>query len=294
MDWNDLRYVLALARDGSLAAAARCLAVDATTVARRLRAAEAALGVRLFYRMPDGALRPTRSGEAAAAHAERAEAAVIDLLDAVAGSDATPVGTVRVTSVPILVARVLVPAAAALTARHPGLRLELVAEPRDLSLTRREADVAVRLARPVPRSGRAVLAKRIGRLAYAAYAPASWPAGKEAGLPWVGYEDGMAHLPQARWLATAAAREGGAAPVALNDAEAVLRAVSAGLGRSLLPRAVGDGEAGLRRLAPPPGLPPLPAREVWLLVHPDLRQLARVPAVVGSLEGVVSALDTGG
>jgi DNA-binding transcriptional LysR family regulator len=70
---------------------------------------------------------------------------VIDLLDAVAGADATPVGTVRVTSVPVLVARVLVPAAATLSARHPGLRLELIAEPRDLSLTRREADVALRL-----------------------------------------------------------------------------------------------------------------------------------------------------
>ena len=157
--------------------------MDATTVGRRLRAAEAALGARLFQRMPDGALRPTQAGELAAAHAERAEAVVADLLEAVAGADAAPVGTVRVTAVPVLVGRVLAPAAAALTARHPGLRLELVAEPRDLSLTRREADVALRLARPTPGAGQAVLARRIGRLVYAAYAPAACPSGGEATLP---------------------------------------------------------------------------------------------------------------
>jgi len=275
-DWNDLRHLLALAREGTLAGAARRLGVDATTVSRRLRAAEGALGARLFERLPDGVFRPTGAGEVALLHAERAEAAVLGLAGAVAGSDDALQGTVRVTAVPVLVSRVLVPAAAALAARYPALRLELVAEPRDLSLTRREADVAVRLARPsADAAGRAVLARRVGRLDYAVYAPALCPAGGEEGLPWVGYEEGMAGLPQARWTAAVAAARGrsssGLLPVAVNDAEAVIGAVRAGLGRAPLPRVVGDAEPGLRRLAPPKGAPPLPVREVWLLTHPDLK-----------------------
>ena len=290
-DWNDLRYVLAIAHGGTLAAAARRLGVDATTVARRLRVAEAALGARLFERMPEGTLRATQAGKAAASHAERAEAAVAGLLDAVVGADAEPAGVVRVTAVPILVSRVLVPAAPALAARYPGLRLELVAEPRDLSLTRREADLAVRLARPSRDAGRAVLARRIGYLAYAAYAPSGCPPDTEAALTWVGYEEGMAGLPQARWMAAAArADNGAAATVALNDAEAIMQAVRGGLGRSLLPRVVGDRDTGLRRIAPPCGLPPLPVREVWLLTHPDLRPLARVSTVAGWLERTFAVL----
>jgi DNA-binding transcriptional LysR family regulator len=108
----------------------------------------------------------------------------------------------------------------------------------------------------------------------------------------------MAGLPQARWMAAAAAAAargggGGVAPVALNDAEAILQAVRAGLGRSLLPRVVGDGDPGLRRVQTPGGSPPLPAREVWLLAHPDLRPLARVATVVEWLERTVRARGDG-
>lgn len=254
---------------------------------RGLRAVEGALGARLFEHLPGGVLRPTGAGEAALVHAEHAEAAVAGFADAVTGADSMPEGTVRVTAVPVLVSRVLAQASRALTARHPGLRLELVAEPRDLSLTRREADIAVRLARPSPDTGRAVLARRVGQLDYAVYAPASCPAGGEgAPLPWIGYEEGMAGLPHARWTIAAAVCGSGLSPVAVNDAEAVVGAVRAGLGRAPLPRIVGDAEPGLRRVAPPERSPPLPRREVWLLTHPDLRPIARVGVVAGWLTQV--------
>jgi DNA-binding transcriptional LysR family regulator len=104
----------------------------------------------------------------------------------------------------------------------------------------------------------------------------------------------MAGLPQARWMAAATRADGGAAAtVALNDAEAIVQAVRGGLGRSLLPRAVGDRDTGLRRIAPPGGLPTLPVREVWLLMHPDLRPLARVSTVAGWLERTFAALGDG-
>ena len=284
IDWNDLRYVLAVSRTSTLAGGARQLGVDATTVGRRLRAVEAALGARLFERMPDGSLRATAAGEIAAERAEHAEAAVAGLVGLVTGADAEVAGTVRVTTVPVLAGRVLVPAAGALAARYPQLRLELVAEPRNLSLTRREADLAVRFARPAPEAGKAILTKRLAHLAYGVYASADCPEYEEEALPWIGYEEELANLPQARWIAAAVARGGRLAAVALNDAEAIIQAVRAGLGRSLLPCVVGDGVAGLRRSVAPKGLPPLPVREVWLLAHPDMRQLARVAVVVGWIE----------
>lgn len=143
LDWNDLRYVLALTRCGSYAATAQQLAVDPTTIARRLRRIETALEVRLFERGADGQMHPTQAGEVAAKRAEAMETEAGRLVEAVKGADTVASGRVRVTAVPILVNRVLVPSAGELTALHPRLRLELVAESRSLSLTHREADIAL-------------------------------------------------------------------------------------------------------------------------------------------------------
>jgi DNA-binding transcriptional LysR family regulator len=294
MNWNDLRYPLAVAQGGTLAAAARRLRVDETTVARRLAAAEAALGARLFDRI-DGALRPTAAGEAAVAHAERIEREVHALTSRVGGADTAVAGSVRLTAVPILVNRLLVPALPDLTAAHPLLRLELIAEPRNLSLTKREADIALRLARP--QGGGTVVARRIGRLDYSVYGPSLQEGLRPKGgprdadsdaLPWITYEEGLAELPQAKWIA--AATRGGPAPPALlaADAETILAAVRAGLGKSLLPCAVAEREPGLRRLGGPA---PVLSRELWLLVHADLRRLARIDAVIAWVERVVRTFE---
>lgn len=281
LDWSDIRIVLALARAGSLAAAARRLRIDATTVARRVARTEARLGTRLFDRA-DGACRPTEAGARVAVAAERMETEAEAMLAAVTGSDAQVAGTVRLTSVPLLVDRLLIPALPGLLARHAGLLVELVAEPRSLSLTRREADMALRLARP--QGEQAAVARRVGRLVYAAYAPAG---ANGARLPWIGYEDGMADLPPARRAADLAARDGRPlAAMRVNDGGGVLQAVLAGLGRGLLPCLVGDAEPGLTRLDDPDaGF----ERELWLLIHPELRRLPRVRAVVEWLEAVLAA-----
>jgi DNA-binding transcriptional LysR family regulator len=277
MNWDDLRYVLAVGRAGSLSATARLLGVNQTTVARRLAGAEVGLGARLFLRT-DGRFRPTEAGEAALAQAERAEHAFGELERAVAGGDAVPTGTVRVTTVPLLANRLLVAALPALHARHERVRVELIAEPRDLSLTKREADIALRLARP--HSGTA-LARRIGRLDYVVFGPD--PAPRHT-LPWISYVDDLAHLPQARWMAAAERASVVPAPLAANDAEAILQAVQAGLGKSLLPCFLA-GQVPC--VAPLGGRAPVLSRELWLLVHPDLRPLARVAAVIAWLEATV-------
>jgi DNA-binding transcriptional LysR family regulator len=278
-DWNDLRPLLAVAREGTLAAAARSLGVDETTVARRLAALEAALGTRLFERMRGAALKPTEAGTTALARAEAVEREIARLVEGVAGRDEAAAGTVRLTAVPLLVNHLLIPGAAALGARHPRIALELIAESRELSLTKREADLALRLARPKGAGAAGVLARRLGQLDYAVYVPAACARADEARLAWIGYEPALAHLPPARWLAAQTPR----APLAVNDAEGILAALRAGLGRSLLPTRVGDADAALRRA----GAPVL-AREVWLLVHRDLRRLARIEAVIAWLETLLA------
>lgn len=286
LNWNDLRVLLAISRAQTLAAAARLLRVDETTVARRLGAAERAVGARLFQRSGGGALRPTDAGEAAVAAAERMEQAV-DMLHAAAARARTAVaGRVRLTAVPILVDYLLVPALGDLVHRHPHLHLELIAEPRDLSLTKREADIALRLARPARDAGATVLARRVGTLRYAAYVSSDGDPMSAECLPWIGYETGMAALPQARWIATQ--RGAHRSPVALNDAASILRAVASGLGRSVLPCAIADRDPALRRHDMPGRLEP-PTRELWLLTHPDQRKLARIAAVQGWIEQTLAA-----
>lgn len=277
LNWNDLRVLLALARCQTLAAAARQLGVNESTVGRRLAAAEERLGTRLFERSL-GLCRPTEAGAAVVAGAERVELEVQELEAAAAGRDRLAAGTVRLTSVPILVNRFLLPAVPSLLRAHPQLRLELIAEPRDLSLTKREADVALRLARP--RKELRAVARRVGRLDYAVYGPKRKKADR---LPWITYEDSMADLPQWRWIADRLGTEDGVSPVLVNDAEAILQGVKAGLGKSLLPIAVAERESGLIRLDQ--GAPVL-SRELWLMVHPELRDLTRVRVVMDWLVGL--------
>ncbi|MEX3791407.1 LysR family transcriptional regulator [Paraburkholderia sp. BR14374] len=286
LDWNDLQYVLAVARDGAYAPAGRRLSADPTTVARRVRAIESALQTKLFERAADGEIRPTEAGEVVIARAEIVEAQIGGLSEAVEGVDSAVSGSVRVTSVPLLLNRVLVPALPTLLARYPDLRIELVADARDLNLGRRDADIAVRLARPGGLVGNRVFARRIGMLRYAVYAPKVCK-DDASDLPWITYEGEMAALAPARWIDEAARRGGGLAAVAVNDAESVLQRVQAGLGRSLLPRIVAERTPGIARTDFDGAA--LLEREIWTLTHPDVRHLARVSVVLTWIEATLAS-----
>src|SRR5262249_46142569 len=148
---------------------------------------------------------------------------------------------------------------------HPMLQLELVAEPRNLSLTKRDADVALRLARP--EKEQRVIARRIGNLPFAVYGPAGRTS---RSLPWIVLDDTMAHLNNAAWVARSMQDEqGGPASLIVNDSEVILHSICAGLGKSVLPCAIADRERGMVRLSREPVL----SRELWLLVNPELKHL---------------------
>lgn len=278
LNWDDARFLLAVGRARNLVDAGRGLGVSHTTVARRLAALERALDVRLIERTPDGP-RFTAEGAALARLAEPMEAAADAMLRRLAGVDRRLAGRVRVTSTEAIGVHLLAPRLAELAARHPGLTVELVPDPRMYSLARREADVAVRLVRP---REHATLGRRIGRVAYAAYASPRYLAGPRAPERVLVYDAPVAG-DEVAWLL----RRFPGAQIALRTAStlALCAASVAGGGATVLPCFAGDAEPGLVRLGAPGDLP---ASEIWLVIHKDLRRSARAQAVAEHIAGAIA------
>lgn len=273
MDWNALQLVLAVSRTESLSAAARRLAIDQTTVSRRLKAIEADLGTALFSRI-EGRLVPTEPGEKVIAAAETMETAADGLAESLSRGLQHCEGRVRLTAVPLLMNRLLIPRLGELTTKHPKLEIEAIAESGNLSLSRRETDLALRFARPQKDAG---LCRRLSDLPYSLYCATD----NATQTPtWITYEETHAHLPQARWIARKSNGEN-IGQLRVNDAESALAAVRAGQGQTLLPDIVAARDSSLRRVKSG-----VLTREVWLMVHPEVRQLPRVQAVIDWLDGV--------
>ena len=265
MNWDDLRFLVAIGREGTLAAAARRLKVDQTTVARRLRALEDTLGTPLFERS-DKHWRPTAVGASVLERATRIEEDVAGLARLAETGTRTVSGVVRTTSVSAIASDYLVPRLNGLYARHPELIVELIASNDNLNVSRREADIAIRLARP--ESGD-FLIRKLADVGFAVYAA---PSAQHD--DWVTYDAELAHTPEMRWLAAQLA--GQRVRLRSNNLAGLLLAVAGGIGRAILPCFLADSAPGLIRMSGPQ---PVLSRDLWLLVHPDARRQPRVAAV---------------
>lgn len=272
MNWDHFRFLLAVSRAGTLSGAARRLQVDQTTVARRIAAAEEALGYAVFDRF-GGRFTPTMRGEVLLDRASEMEIAVEDSLY----PDATdePGGAVRVTAVPWMINRVLVPEYAGFGGAYPAISLSLLPESQNLSLTRRQADIALRFAQPEADAG--AVTRRVGRFGFVACRPADRT---EKGLPWIAYDEVARHLPQAVWIAAQAGPDVGGLKVA--DIETAIAAVQAGVGQTLLPRPLAHCLADIAVSEPS-----VAEREIWLLIHAASRAW---PAVVAVSDWLISVL----
>lgn len=276
--WDDLRLVLFLARTGTYSDAAQRLGLNESTVARRLVRAEERWRARLFDRV-DGRLSATPAGADLIRHGEIVETQMQAARSAVLGADDRAAGMVRITTVPFVANRILAPALGLLLDPNPDLQIELIADARDFSLTRREADIALRLARPSAEN--AVITRRVATLDFALYARRDRD---PQTLPVIGYEDARRGLPQAQWLDAFQAKSGRRpTPVRVGDAETLLACIKAGTGQSLIPVALGDADPDLQRVGD--GVPAV-RRDLWLLVHPDLRPLVRIRAVIDWIDSV--------
>jgi DNA-binding transcriptional LysR family regulator len=272
--WDDLQVFSAVCQAGSVSGAAQRLKVNHSTVLRRIGSLEDALGVRLFDRLPSG-YALTASGNALAERlagvAEQVDSAQRRLM----GLDEEIQGVIRITSTDTLLQGLLMPLLVEFRARHPGVQLQVVVNNSFLSLTKREADVALRGSNKPPDN---LVGRRVGNIQTALYGSRAYlkAQGRRAGIDdyaFVAPDESLSHLEQAKWLH----RQVPADRIALrvDSLVGMVDAVRHGAGVGMLLCPLADACDELVQLAPPD---PRHDTQIWILTHPDLKQVARIRA----------------
>ena len=279
LDWNELRLALAIARAGSLAGAARALSVSHATVFRRLKTLEARLGVALFER-DRGGYTATVAGDDLAEVGARVEQEVLGVQRRVAGRDLRPSGTVRLTTTDTLFEGLLAPVLAECRRAYPDIELEIAISNEPFNLTRRQADMAIR---PIAKPPEALIARRLGRVALAVYAAADAGEPGPAKRNWLGLDDSVSFPALETWMARHVGRS--ACRFRMDSLLGLRAAVRSGAGQAVLPCYLADDDPALARLAPP--IEEV-ATDLWLLIHPDLRKVARIRAVRDVIAGALA------
>lgn len=286
MRWDDLQFFLEVARAGQLGRAASRLGVDPTTVGRRLRRLERALGQRLFEQTKEGQTL-TEAGERLLGRAEAMEREVREI-EAGPGSEQHLTGSIRVSVSEGFGTWFIAHHLPAFTAANPHLRVDLVASSGFLNPSRREADIAILLARPHrgPLFTRKLTDYRLRLYAARAYLERHGPIEEMADLAGhtlIGYVPDLLYAPELRYLTEIAPElEPRVRSTSIN---AQYRLVAAGAGIAVLPCFIGDADPALVRIVEPVAV----ERSFWLVTHADTRQLARVRAFVSWLSSVTAA-----
>ncbi|WP_112664222.1 LysR family transcriptional regulator [Microvirga flavescens] len=283
-DWDDLRHFTALADEGSLSGAARRLKVEHATVARRVAALEEAVGVKLVDRRA-GRYVLTSDGERVAEYARRIEieAFAIERMALARQEDAA--AEVSVSAPPVIASLLIAPRLNLLKEAYPRLRLRLLGESRMVSLPRREADIALRLARP---SDMTLVARKVGMMTYEPYASREYLASRrEEEFEFIAFDESLDTAPHQVWLKELA----GERPIVFRTNELAIQgaAAQAHVGVAVLPRFAGKAY-GLQK-ADPAGR--LISRDVWLTYHRDLQGNSAVAAVTTFLAECLRREKTG-
>jgi len=278
-DWENLRCFLAVAQAGSLSAAARVLKVDHATISRRLSALEAELQVRLVDRLPRSC-QLTALGQRIFAIAKEMDAAAFAVERVARAEQAPMVGKVTLSVPPVMANNFFAKQLPAFRRLHPGIQLSLASQAQSVSLGRREADIAVRLFRP---SEPGNVVRKLGAMPFALYASRAYPYLDEpANWEFIGFDAQFADMPNQKWLLAAIGKRKIVCEV--SDITTQHAAVRSGIGVANLPTFIGDSDPELQRL-------PLDGeaffREVWLVVHVDLRHAPLLRAVIEFVVEVV-------
>lgn len=272
LDWDGLQTVLLVCGAGSISRAAAQLGVNHSTVLRRIATLERALAVRLFDRT-SGRYRLTPEGEALTGGLAGMARQIEESRRSIEGRDDVLEGEIRITTTDTLAPGLVLPAIDDFCVRHPGIRIQLLVNNQFLSLTRREADIAVRGSNRPPEG---LLGRRVGRIQTAPYAARAYlGTGKRARplteLAWIAPDESLAHLEQAKWLARTIPAERVA--MSVDSLVGMVHAVEHGIGAAMLLCPLADARPGLVRLAEPD---PALDTQVWVLTHPDARTHARI------------------
>jgi len=289
LDWDDLRVALAVADAGSLAGAARALNVNHTTALRRLDALEARLHTRLFERQRGGYV-PTEAGELLAREAREIAPRVHDIERRLLGRDLRLTGTVRVTTAFVTMAYLLPRPLADFANSHPGIEVEVAESGALLDLSRRQADVALRISNQVPEHW---VGRGLGTVHYKVYAKRG-----AAGLPqrrtplaallekapWIAFERETAANRYARWMQQHIAPE--RVRLRVDIFNSIVSMLRTGLGVGMLPTFVEASEPELIPISAPIDELSTP---LWVLTHPDLRRTARIQAFMQQVGDALAA-----
>jgi len=279
---NDIVLILSLSSNGSMSATARALGVDVSTISRRITAAEKALGTRLFIRT-DSRYELTEAGVIFVAQGEQIHDQIASMMLSCADPSTGVAGSVRVTAIEFLFDYWLVNHLPALHAAHPELQISLLASDSNLSFMRREADFALRLARPTEDA--AMLMRKLGDLGFAVYGSsrfATVPRAKWPDQPWISYSETLAHTPEMQWLDRLGPDT--RKYLRVSNLGTMVRACLAGNGLALLPCVLGS-QTELVRLSEKPET----TRELWLLSHRDASSIARFKTVSAWLISIYQA-----
>jgi DNA-binding transcriptional LysR family regulator len=278
-DWNDLKFFLAVARDGSTLAASRTLKVSQATVSRRITLFEEVLGVELFARHASGYVLTAR-GEALVPLAEGVETEVSRFVAGLAAESRRLSGAVRLTTVDSAAGNWVIPALARLRESHPGIEVELITSDKNLDLAHGEADVAIRFgSRP---EGDTLIVRRLAVLEETVYA------NREL-VTRLGRPVDVADLARYPLVVDTAVRfkdwferevPEGRVVQRVNSISAVLASVKSGIGAALLPCMIGDGARSLVRLMPP--IAEL-TTDCWLVTTDQARRQPHVRAVIDAV-----------
>lgn len=273
----DLETLLALVRGGTLAEAGARAGADASTVFRSVQRIEKSLGQRLFERSRRGYL-PSDAMLEIARHAERIEAELEAARAMVMRPGEEVSGRVRLTTVDAVLRGIVLPALPALVARHPLLQLEMRATNELMSLTKRDADLALRAILPSGKPPEHLIARKLGNMHFVVCASKAMPAAQRRKpldqLDWVAPDESMPEHPSVRWrrkqLPKVVPRH------LMGSVLGVVQAVEAGLGVGAVPLAMLAVTPQLVQLGEPlQGC----ESDLWLLAHPESRHLRRIAAV---------------
>jgi DNA-binding transcriptional LysR family regulator len=269
-NWDDYRFFLAIARERSLTAAGRVLNVSQPTVSRRLETLEAKLEVRLFNRTRHG-YELTPVGQDLYESVQRIEEDFIEANRKIYGANQDLVGSLRITCTEILLTGYLAPFTWQFLQQNPGIELSVACTQSQLSLSRGDADLALRFTDYPPE---ALIGRKLATAAYCIYA-ASSPAGDQfrhgnrQEWDWIGVHDDMYN----RMLFGDVMKERRFKHQA-DSMTAMQSMVRSGLGVTLLPCYVADQDPSLRRAEPDPV--PNVSFDLWILYHPDVRRVSRI------------------
>lgn len=286
LDWNDLRFFLAVARRGGLTPAAQDLQASPATISRRIDALERDTGMALFLRRQTGYIL-TEEGERLLASALPVEHAIEGLLRQTQLTDDTDPwhGTVRLATSDTVATAWIAPYLPEFLDAHPGLQIEILTGFNMVNLSRRDADIALRMAPPAQEEEGDYVAAHAGAMPFAAYAATAALARNEdwQTLPHTNWSEPLRHIPPAKW--TDAAFKGQTARLLSNSLAFMAAAAHAGAGVTVLPTSVGDADPRLRRIVPDHLAC---ARDLWIVYHRDLRSSRLIRAVKAFLLDIVA------